>query len=361
MRRGKLMRGWVCSALLLVAIAPSRASADERLTSAVAPSATDLQQASALVRRGVTLYKQHQYEAARQAFAEAFARAPGAGTLLNLALSELKGDRPVEAVAHFRQYLAQASEPADKRAAVRTTFLPMAEAATSRLDIFAPAKMEVRVDGVLQPRPSPSTSDGPPGAPTSVVVRSGEHDVSVTEGSLAQTQHVAAHGGELVEVHFQSPPATPGPLAALPASNGVDAPAPPPRDRARTAKWITVLALGSGAVVAAGLGIGLGLEARNQASRARSERTALDPSGTGAACMAPASASPSCRQLGGDVQSAERNWSLSIASYAAAGVLGAATAATWTLWHPERTTASALSIVPTVGWGQAGLVVRRSW
>src|ERR1700690_1968120 len=56
--------------------------------------------APSLVLRGVKRYKEHQYEAARDAFDQAYLLDPQPGTLLNLALAELKAEQPVAAVVH---------------------------------------------------------------------------------------------------------------------------------------------------------------------------------------------------------------------------------------------------------------------
>ena len=174
--------------------------------------AADDPTASALILQGADLFKRENYEGARAAFARAYEIDPKAATLFNFALSELNADHPVEAAAHLREYLTHADEPAAKLESVRTKWLPRAEARTARLDVFAPAGAQLAVDGAV-PQDA-KTATGPTGAPmTSIVVAAGEHDVSARQGTLSETQHVTARGGELVELHFQRVAAAPAAVA----------------------------------------------------------------------------------------------------------------------------------------------------
>jgi hypothetical protein len=320
----------------------------------------DRKNASALVVQGVALYKDHKYGAARDAFAQAYVLDPQPGTLLNLALSELKADEPVQAAHDFREYLRHTDEPQPKLDSVKTTYLPLAESQIARLDIYAPEGAAIAVDG----QPQAATllgDDGEPladGRSLSMAVRSGEHEIRVSQGALVEVKRVAARGGEVMGVHFQRVAdallAEPPPRSEGPTASASSAPAQP------MAKWIAVGALGSGALVAAGLGIGFSMAARNQASSSQALRSTVDPAGTGSACFGIASGA--CASLGDDVQAARRNSTLSTASYAAAGALGAASLATWMLWRPgsEPGPKSAF-LVPTVTPRGAGLLVTRDW
>ena len=191
------------AAAVFVAALPCGAQAAGGSTSQ-APSAARAESASTLVLRGVKLYKEHRYDAARDAFDQAYKLDPQPGTLLNLALSELKADQPVEADAHFREYLKAAHEPEAKLDSVRTTYLPLAESEIAQLDIQTSAAAEVFVDGgALSPTMVASERAAGNGRVVSVLVRAGEHAVSARQGSSEQTQRVTAKGGEIVEVHLE--------------------------------------------------------------------------------------------------------------------------------------------------------------
>ncbi len=314
--------------------------------------ATDEPTANALVRQGADLFKHENYEGARTAFARAYELEPKAATLFNLALSELSSEHPVEAAAHLREYLTHTDEPAAKLESVRTKWLPRAEGRTARVNVFAPASAQLAVDGVVQEHAI--ATPGPTGSPTaSIVIAAGEHDVSARQGTVAESQHVTAKGGELVDVHFQRVPDAPGPVAAIGWADGG-----PMRERAEgttsRAKWITVIALGSGAVVLAGVGVAFGIASQNKASDVQSLHNDLAPG----ECLGASGGSVPCMQLKSAIDANRQYWTLSTASFIGAGVLGAASVATWTLWRPKS---GAVVARPTLSARGAGLVLGGQW
>jgi tetratricopeptide (TPR) repeat protein len=325
-------------------------------TSALAAEST----ADALLDQGAELFRRKEYEGAREAFAHAYALEPKAATLFNLALSELNSEHPVEAVAHLREYLTHADEPPAKLEAVRTKWLPRAEARTARLDVFAPAGAELLVDGVVQEHAT--VTPGPGGPPlTTIAIAAGDHDVAARQGTVSESQHVTARGGELVEVHFQRMPDAPMPASAIGWAGGGDA-----REHAEGAaprgKWITVVALGSGAVVAAGLGVAFGVASRNEANEVQSLHNEIAPgsawTNTQSPCAGASGSSRLCAQLKTALDANREDWTVSAASYVAAGVLGAASLATWMLWKPKS---GAVVARPAVGAQSAGLVLSGQW
>jgi tetratricopeptide (TPR) repeat protein len=317
--------------------------------------AADDPTATALVLQGGDLFKHENYEGARAAFARAYEIDPKAATLFDLALSELNTGRPVEAAAHLREYLTRAEEPAAKLEAVRTRWLPRAEARTARVDVFAPAGSQLAVDGAV-PQDAKTTA-GPAGAPvTSIAVAAGEHEVSARQGALSETQHVTARGGELVELHFQRVAAAPAPAVAIGWTGSAETQGRVEGGTSR-AKWITVVALGSAAVVAAGFGVGFGIAAANKASDAQNVQNGFGSTWSSSRCHG-ASAPPSCAQLASDVESNRLNWGISVASYVGAGVLGAASLATWMLWKPMS---GAIAARPLLDAQTGGVVVDGRW
>jgi hypothetical protein len=315
--------------------------------------AADDPTASGLILQGADLFKRENYEGARAAFARAYELDPKAATLFNLALSELNADHPVEAAARLREYLTHTDEPAGKLESVRSKWLPRAEARTARLDVFAPAGSQLAVDGAV-PQDA-KTATGPTGAPmTSIVIAAGEHEVSARQGTLSETQHVTARGGELVELHFQRVAAAPAPAVAIGWTGSGET-----RERAEggvpRAKWITVVTLGSAAVVAAGFGVGFGVAAANKASDAQNVQNSSAWSSS--RCFG-ASASPLCTQLKGDVDANRAYWTVSAASYVGAGVLGAAALGTWLLWKPKS---GAIGARPMLDAQTGGVVVDGRW
>ena len=307
----------------------------------------------ALVRQAAELFRSQDYEGARAAFARAYELAPKAATLFDLGLSELNADHPVEAAVHLRAYLTHTEEPAPQLESVRSKWLPRAEGRTARVNVFAPAGAQLTVDGVVQARPT--GAPGPDGSGMeSIVVAAGEHEVVARQGAAAESQHVTARGGELVELHFQRVPDAPGPTGAV----GFAAVPERPESRTPRAKWITTIALGSGAIVAAGLGVGFGIAALREANDAANLHNQIAPGAawTGMQCSGANTGSPQCRQLASDIDSNRLNWSISAASYACAGALAAASVVTWVLWKPKGLVAH-----PTMDARGAGFALGGQW
>ena len=340
------MKIWVLAAVALAAAWP--------MTSLAADNPT----AVGLLAQGADLFRHEDYEGARAAFARAYELDPKPATLLNLALSELNSNHPVEAATHLRAYLAHTEEPAAKRESVRTKWLPRAEVQTARLTIFAPTGAQLSVDGTAQQ--AAATSSASPGAPTATVtVSAGEHDVTSRLGTAVETQHVAPKGGDTLELHFQRLPDAPTTAPATPWVAARDA---SERTEATPsgAKWVTVIALGSGALVAAGLGVGFEVASGRNAADAQKVQNQLAPGSAwnGEPCAGASGSGALCSRLRSDVDSNRQNWTLATTSYAAAGVLGAAAAATWVLWRPRG---SAVTARPAVGMQSAGVVVSAPW
>jgi hypothetical protein len=125
-------------------------------------------------------------------------------------------------------------------------------------------------------------------------------------------------------------------------------------------KWITVIALGSGAVVAAGLGVAFGVASQNEANEVQSlhNEIAAGSAWTNMQCAGASGGNRLCGQLKPAIDANREDWTVSAASYVAAGVLGAASLATWMLWKPKS---EAVVVRPAVGAQSAGLVLAGQW
>jgi hypothetical protein len=313
--------------------------------------------ANALLRKGADLFKQQDYEGARETFALAYEVDANAGTLFNLALSELHAGHPVEATTHLREYLTHAQEPPAKLESARTKWLPRAEARTARLVLRAPTGAELAVDGIVQPRVA---SDSLGDDPAPILVAAGEHDLLLRQGTLAQLKHIVARGGELVEVTFppladaaSGPASGEGPGVASGPGRSESAQTTAPR-----AKWITVVALGLGAVALSAVGTGFAIDAQANAT----DLDAIRAGGwTTSSCWGPNAGAGSCSQMKSDVEANRRDWMVSIAAYAGAGLLAGGAAIALTLWPGGEPTHVGLRLGPSVADGATGLVLGGRW
>jgi tetratricopeptide (TPR) repeat protein len=140
------------SSLTAAAVVAFLASASASMpASAQGLSARD--EANARFQTGLKYYDARDFESARLAFAQAHAVLQKPGILLNLALSELYGGRPVEAIAHFEQYMRDPSTEPDKRDRAQK-HLDEALAKTAHLEVRTAASARTVIDGIaVEPLP----------------------------------------------------------------------------------------------------------------------------------------------------------------------------------------------------------------
>jgi hypothetical protein len=155
---------------------------------AVAAPLTPQEEATARFQTGLRYYDAQDFESARLAFTQAYAVLKRPGILLNLALSELYSDRPVEALEHLDVLLAEPDLAADDRAHAKKAY-DTAFAKTGHIAVEAPAEAEVSIDGkrVLPRRPL-------------VHVAPGAHEVEAKLGEETKRERVNARPGETTNV-----------------------------------------------------------------------------------------------------------------------------------------------------------------
>ncbi len=357
MRRRSSFRWALALAWPLASLGPSTANASGEAATDSDKRQEAEQEERTLVRQGSERFLRHDYEGARVALRRAYELNPRADTVVQLGISELQSGHPVEAAQHLREFLTHTEEPASKLEPVRTKWLPRAEAATTRLEVFAPPGAQVLIDGAAPAHPAPSTpgelSAGGPNV--SVVISAGEHDVSARQGAFVEEQHVTAQGGQLLELHFQRvPDAPPSPPPIDPSSHERESPASGKEARSR-ARRITIIALGSAALAATGVAIGISIAFEGNASDARGLR-ALINSPTNSGCRTP---TEPCTMLSQVDDAEERNGALATWFYVAGGAAAALAAASWLLWPQAKD--STLHPSPMVGAGRAGIALQGAW
>jgi hypothetical protein len=306
---------------------------------------------AASVRIGIDRYVHGDYEAARVAFAHAFDVSPSARTLFNLALAEFESGHLVESVHHMRGYLVELDAEPDKVEALRTKWLPRAEAQTSRLEVDAPDAADIILDGVPQghaPVPAIDVSVGP-------------HDVVVQLGAWSHAERVTARPGELLQVHFDASSESAAPTAGLAVGGSVGT--RPPSKGWPPAKRLAVITLGASTLVAASLGVAFAVVSKQDASAGRDLLSQLPADQMQAQCTE-SPLSGQCLTIQADNQSAHNTYELSNAFYVGAGVLAGATLLTALVWpsHASAEPAPAVAgVVPLLGGDHVGLSFAGAW
>ncbi|WP_394825350.1 hypothetical protein [Pendulispora albinea] len=166
---------------------------------------------------GKRAFKQSDFDGASRAFSEAYKLDPKSKYLLNLALAELRGNKPLDALGHFRQYRSAPGISADEVDKTRGYF-EEAMARTGHLRIHAPSDLAVTLDAApLSKEQREETVD----------VVAGKHVVEVAYTTGTKRRDVDAPAGKEVIVEFPAPPPPPAPVP-LPAAPPVAVQTPPP-------------------------------------------------------------------------------------------------------------------------------------
>ena len=264
------------------------------------PSLTAQSEAQARFQTGLKYYDARDFESARLAFTQAYAVLQKPAILLNLALSELYTNRPLDAANHLDRYLAETDLPADKRERAKKAYEEAARK-VGHLAIKVLPGTEVRVDGVAVTPPVPAL----------VHVAPGTRVLDATRGKGTRSVTVAAVAGETLEVDLKidegavgvgaagvvtktvtAPPAEPGAGVGggVGAGAGVTPPPPVEGERGTFLGWRSITGLA--AVGVGGIGLVLGLVAHGDANEADDRVSQLQaqlPS-SGSSCVGSSSA-----------------------------------------------------------------------
>jgi len=302
-------------------------------SSAAAAGDTPQQIAEAHLRTGLKLYEQANYEAARLEFLQAQAVFPRPSLLRNLALCELKTNRPLEAIQHLRTYLADPTTTAEKRENAKKN-LDEAFAKTGHVSVRAADGATISVDGQAQPGTAPFREP--------IDTLPGRHVLEARLADRTATRDLEAAAGVVadVDLRFEEKAAA---AAAAPTTNpataNYDAGSPPsePGPSFWTARHTVGVTVGGLALVAAGVGGGF-LVARN--GHVSDGKDALSVSSR--PCSQPTSAA--CSQYDGardGIKSTELGAAISFGAFVALGV----TAAVLIFW-PEQKREARLRLLP---------------
>jgi tetratricopeptide (TPR) repeat protein len=333
-----------------------------------APTTEEVQQAQARWNEGKAAFEAGNFEAARLAFKQAYSVLPHPAFLQNIGEAELRTGRMVEAARHLSQYLRASPSTAPQREGAKKSLQKAAERLGTVLVETNVDEAEVRVDGEL-------VGKSPLGSAV-WYVEPGEHAITVRKEGYAEASakayvlsgdaktiavpiQVATSGaGALVagpEIAAPVGDQTPAAIAAAPAL-----PATPSFFQPRT-----VVLIGGAALTLVGVAVGAAYAVKvgddvDRYDAAFAAKNAV--AGTSkSACAGPDDGSPravACRDLRDSADQIDRDRAVRNVSLIAAGVVGAATVATFFLWRPKNeSSAAAVAIAPSVGPHQRGIEI----
>jgi hypothetical protein len=305
--------------------------------------------AEARFEEGLARVRAHDLEAALQSFRQATALMRKPAIVWNLALTEEKTNHPVDALAHFKEYLRQlpAADPDRPRAQKHIDGL---NAATGHIEVAAPTGAAITVDKTQSLGATPLADP--------IDVAPGHHDVEAKLGAVVKTVAVEALAGQTMQADFRGMEAaaagTPGATAPQAEGGGATPGEPPPPVPEQpsayvspTTRLVTVIALGGAAVIASGAGLAFGLESNSKASAASALRQ-QNPSCVGVT-------TGGCAQLASDTSAQQSDHTISTVLWVAGGALAAGAVGAFFLWPRAAAGGGAVSVVPAVGPGSAGL------
>jgi hypothetical protein len=144
--------------------------------------------ARAEFERGVAAFGNSEFQAALDAFQEAYRLAPHPSVRLNIANCYQQMARPVEALVHFEHYLTEATSiPAAQRREIEATIRGLRGRVGTLTFQVTPDGAEIVIDGS-------ATRRAPVSEPVRVVA--GDHEVVISlDGFVRETQTVRVDGG----------------------------------------------------------------------------------------------------------------------------------------------------------------------
>jgi hypothetical protein len=306
-----------------------------------------------LFGQGLRLFEQKDFAGARQKFADAYAKYPSPNSLLNLARSEQLSSHCIDAIAHYRAYIALPDNPRISVGDRGSARIKLTECLSKigRVQVDAPTRAHVTIDGFAVSWHPGETLDVTPG----------EHKVEVSVDGATKTRTATATEGQVASVQWDDPPpppevkppeVTPPPEVKPPeppppvivVAPPPPPPLPPPKEWKVESHWPTGKVASAIAFGVASVGSFIAapslLAASLSAARAGDAlSTMLGPSG----CAGSAATTANCVALAGD-RSSESGFGVASAIFWVLGPLLAASSIAvviaWPNVHPLVTTTS---------------------
>lgn len=336
------------------------------------PRSVDPQEVDVGRRRfeeGIVALTNGKYEEARISFQQSYALKPAPAALRNLAASELKTGRYVEAARHFMTYLKTTKKTEIERADVVEQGLTEAKSHCGMLTVETNvAGAEISVDGETIGR-APLGSDP-------WVAHPGEHIVRVRlEGYDDRTERHNLEAGRALRIAItlqrnglatrsgmgsDMPPAARGAkLASSPEDRSFGSqeasrawrPPPPEQSERPSRIGVAPLVIG-GAVTSAGLAVGIGYTLASNATRHDRDDLLASVPGPSPKCASGSPNAGSCDQVKKLDDKANTERTVATVGFVVAGVAAGATLVYW-VW--PRSSPSQGLLLPAIAPAYAGI------
>ncbi len=299
---------------------------------------------------GLRLFELKDFTSARQKFADAYSKYPSPNSLLNLARSEQLSSHCIDAIAHYRAYIALPDNPRISAGDRGSARIKLSECLSKigRIQVDAPSLAHVTIDGLAVSWRPGETLDVTPG----------DHKIEISVDSATKTRTATATEGQLASVQWADPPPPPPPPEVKPPEVKPPVvvtppeppppvvvtpptpppPEPPPQKWKQESHWPTGKIAGAVALGVVSIGSFIAAPSFLAASlSAARDGDALATKLGASGCAGAAATSPNCIALGGD-RSAQSNYGAVSATFWVLGpLLVASTIALIVAWpnvHP---------------------------
>jgi hypothetical protein len=335
-----------------VAIVALLAAAILASPGALAQTELATKEAESRFKEGLARHDAGDEEGARLSFLEAYSVLKRPNILFNLARAEQLTGHPVEAIQHYKTFVADGTVVGADREIARQRIVELTPL-VGHVTIEAPSGAELWIDNQLLPAKAPLAEPAD--------VAAGPHTVQARLGGQTKSAQVSLSAGQTVTVKLDLVPigaalvVVPIPrdsLANVPAQEESVKP-----EQASVAKAVTLVALGVGAIALLGAGVGLEVASSSASSTAATDKMNIQGgSSSSSLCNSP-TPSAACMNLSNELGTRSTDANLGTGMFIGAGVLAAAFAATWVVWPKTRGGDGAM-VLPLLSPNAAGLGLR---
>jgi hypothetical protein len=318
------------------------------------PTPEAIKEAESRFKEGLRRHDSGDEENARLSFLEAFSVLKRPNILFNLARAEQLTGHPVDAIAHYKLFVADNTVTAVDREIARKRIVELS-AIVGHVIIDAPSGADLWIDGQMLPRKAPLSEPAD--------VAGGMHTIQARLGDQTKTATVACSPGQTVttKIVIEGTPGAGVVVVAIPGEGGQAAatvatapPAPTFHEETSKGKIGLLIGLGAGAVGLLAGGIGLEVAGSSSAGTAATDRTALQKGGT-STTVCNGSTSTACTNLASENSSASSARNTAIGLFVGAGVFAAAFGVTLAVW--PKTKVFDAQVTPVVTPTSGGLAL----
>jgi hypothetical protein len=335
-----------------LAVVLSLATAASSVAPAVCAQTPEaITEAEARFKEGLKRHDAGDEEGARLSFLQAFSVLKRPNILFNLARAEQLTGHPVEAITHYKLFVAENSVTPNDREVARSRIVELSSLVAHVL-IEAPTGADLWIDGQMLPHKAPLSEPAD--------VAGGMHTVQARLRDQTNTTTVACSPGQTVKARVDIViNGTPVVIVPMPGEPQAPPPAPAPERRFHEetpgAKVATVVGLGAGAAVLLGVGIGLEVAASSASSALDTDHAQIVSMGgnPNSFCTTSPSASP-CADEASKASAHVTDSNVATGLFVGTGVLAAAAVVTWIVW-PKTKVEDTARVVPMVSPGMAGV------